>query len=957
MKKILFVLNIMLCSVLAFLVLMPNVSEDKAEPKAGNLRLSAKDYAMINNPAKICKFSPNALFATIQPTANGLWTDTKIWPGGQLPTANDDVIIPSGRILTMVGTCRAKSIAVNGTLNAVNWQAGGAWINLETENIIVQSGGKLEIGTEAQPYYATDKCIITLTGNKIANAPASSKAILVMQGGTFELHGKKRKSWTNIATTANAGATTITLKDAVDWEIGDVIALTSTELANEQTKSWERVDQVEILNISADKKTITLKTPLLYKHIGGSKTYTRAADGKTWTTNIQAEVGLLTHYIKIQGKMDGTNEADGFGGHMMFMKGSTVHAEQVELYKMGQKAIIGRYPFHWHLCEDAAKGSYFRNSSVHKSFNRAVTIHGTDYVTVDGIYAYDHIGHGIFFEDGGERYNTVKNNVVFVSRRPKAGEQLTPSDNEQNAPQNRTPSSYWITNPNNYFENNVAAGTEGTGFWIALPVAPLLESSGLPYFQGLVPKSQPLGKFDGFVVHTCMNGWDLFDQLNPNHSLNANWGWEVTTNQYIQNGLFYGNDQALYCGLAVNSDPEKIVFRNCAFTDNKMITMLAADLKIENCLFNVDTDFGVFAGERNFYRYYDGPGIHVNCHFEGWDRSYSNFILPDIGGGATINLNPIFSGITKGFANPIPIKYANVPAGERPAKVSLLFKDLDGSLSGKAKTTVVRDIPFFRDGHEYRHSSWVRAIRSDYSFASVWLNHMMLTNSPVAVVRSKPGTSNVCMYDAGGSNQTYKYPLIANQNFLYTFHFTKLPSNNNIHFILDYGVEGDLVTTCYKGLGKLANFRISGHRFTLPLVNSVNAVLTATSHAYFIDANGDVYLRSKANDRKIRLDIFFNWDGMGTYAPTPLPCSTNDYTPITTSLSTDEFAENSEMVVYPNPAIDGIFYLNEEKNFEVYDAQGRIIEKKKSSKIIDLSGKSKGIYFLIADNIKVKLIR
>ena len=35
--------------------------------------------------------------------------------------------------------------------------------------------------------------------------------------------------------------------------------------------------------------------------------------------------------------------------------------------------------------------------------------------------------------------------------------------------ENRTPASYWITNPQNTFEDNVAAGTEGTGFWFALP--------------------------------------------------------------------------------------------------------------------------------------------------------------------------------------------------------------------------------------------------------------------------------------------------------------------------------------------------------------------------------------------------------------------------------------------------------------------------------------------------------
>jgi hypothetical protein len=70
---------------------------------------------------------------------------------------------------------------------------------------------------------------------------------------------------------------------------------------------------------------------------------------------------------------------------------------------MGQKAIMGRYPIHWHLVTDQAQGQYVRNSSIHHSFNRAVTIHGTDYITVEDNFCYDHIGHGIFLENGAER--------------------------------------------------------------------------------------------------------------------------------------------------------------------------------------------------------------------------------------------------------------------------------------------------------------------------------------------------------------------------------------------------------------------------------------------------------------------------------------------------------------------------------------------------------------------------
>ncbi len=823
---------------------------------------------------------PPASLATIRPINSGLWNDASTWPNGIQPTANDDVIVPQGIDLIMVGTCRANNITVQGKLSAVNWQSAGAWVDLEARSIMVANGGYMEIGTENQPYYADKgpggvRCQITLTGTKINNAPASYKAIMVMGGGRLELHGKRKMSWTNLSATANIGERQITLKKTVDWEIGDKIALTATELARKINGkgTWEYVDESEITAISGNGRTLTLKDPLKYKHIGGSKSYTRTQDGKTWDVNIQGEVGLLSHYIKIQG--DDASNADGFGGHIMLMKNSTAHAEHIELYKMGQKGVLGRYPFHWHLNEDKAQGSYLRNSSVHKSFNRAVTIHGTDYVTVDGVFAYDHIGHGIFFEDGGERFNTVKNNVVFVTRRPRAGEELTPSDNEANEPQNRTPASYWITNPNNYFENNVAAGTEGTGFWFAFPEKPMFASGDLPYYQGLNPSKEPLGSFEGFVAHTCMTGWDVFDRLNPDHSIKKNFGWDVDSRQLIQDGLFYGNDQALYCGLGVGGTNKNTVFYNCVFSDNKTGSMLAGDLTIENSLFNSDSDLGVFNGVREFFRFYDGPGRHIDCHFEGWDQSNSEMIKQITGGGATENFNPTFRGTTKGFSEPFPFRFFPLPNTDntRARKVGQFFKDYDGGLTGKAHTTLIRDIPFLTDGHEYRHGSWRNAARSDYYFAGLWFARINASGVRMSIVRSKPGTEDVCFYESGSSSSgTYKFPMIVNEGFLYTYYFDKAPSNRSIHLIWNRGDAGDLGYARFKDLGKLGNFRVNGS----PRLNSISAVENATNNAYYIAGNGDVYVKFRAANGDDRVNIFFNWDNNGSFQPSALPCTTND---------------------------------------------------------------------------------
>jgi hypothetical protein len=626
-------------------------------------------------------------------------------------------------------------------------------------------------------------------------------------------------------------------------------------------------------------------------------------------------VGLLSHYIKIQGKMDGTNETDGFGGHIMMMKNTKSYVENVELYKMGQKAISGRYPLHWHLTENTASGSYFRNSSVHKSFNRAVTIHGTDYVTVDGIFAYDHIGHGIFLEDGGERFNTIQNNVVFVTRRPKSGEEITKSDNEANAPQNRTPSSYWITNPNNTFVNNVAAGTEGTGFWIAPPEAPLFSSGTLPYFSGVKPHQQPLGRFEGFVAHTCMNGWDLFDRLNADHSLKTNIGWEAPAKQYIRNGMFYANNTAIYCGLNVGGiNSSDIIFTNCVFSDNAITTMLAANLTIENSLFNVDTDLGVFTGTREFFRFYDGPGNHVNCHFNGWNRSNAEIIMQIEGGGATENFNPSFTNTTVNAA--IPFRFHPLQNSDltRARRIGQFFKDYDGGFTGKAHTTIVRDIPFLTDGHEFRSSTWKNAARSDYYFASLWISEIASSETKMSIVRTKAGKPTACFYEPGyPTSGTYKIPMIVNQDFLYTYTLSKIPESNQMLLIWYRGDAGDLGFACFKGVGKLGNFSISGST----KVNTLTEVRNSTTNVYFTDTNGDVYLKMRCPGSDNRLNMVMKWDNAGTFVAGPLQC-----TSIETGKDTDGDAmadvEEEEVCRNKNNASDLRFNFN--KNEEGFTA-------------------------------------
>lgn len=77
------------------------------------------------------------------------------------------------------------------------------------------------------------------------------------------MHGiQKGDTWTRLAQTANPGDTQITLESAVEWMVGDEIIIAPTGYKPEE------VERFTIAAVSVDTMTITLDSPLQYKHIG-----------------------------------------------------------------------------------------------------------------------------------------------------------------------------------------------------------------------------------------------------------------------------------------------------------------------------------------------------------------------------------------------------------------------------------------------------------------------------------------------------------------------------------------------------------------------------------------------------------------------------------------------------------------------------------------------------------------
>ena len=173
-------------------------------------------------------------------------------------------------------------------------------VHLNVEYIIITDGGKLQIGSEQQPY--EHKAQITLYGSvRSIELPIYGSKVLALREGILDVHGKSfGVSWTQLERTAEISATQIVLKDPVDWPINGQIVIASTSDKFSQGESEVR----EITAISRDKKTLTLNKPLTFEHLAESRQV--GSGDMTFTVEIRAEVGLLTRNVIINGFSDPT---------------------------------------------------------------------------------------------------------------------------------------------------------------------------------------------------------------------------------------------------------------------------------------------------------------------------------------------------------------------------------------------------------------------------------------------------------------------------------------------------------------------------------------------------------------------------------------------------------------------------------------------------------------------------
>eukprot|EP00879_Flechtneria_rotunda_P011345 GHRR01011850.1.p1 GENE.GHRR01011850.1~~GHRR01011850.1.p1 ORF type:complete len:1721 (+),score=430.30 GHRR01011850.1:1256-6418(+) len=416
-----------------------------------------------------------------------LWSRRTTWGGESPPMANDSVVIPAGTTVMLdVSPPKLYVLVIEGTLLI---DPTAPVLHLQAHYILLR-GGALIAGSADKPYPGL--LTITLWGDKEAAKllPTFGAKVLASLDGRIQLFGAPVAvpSWTHLNATVDITATSIVVNGQVNWKPGNTIVIASSSFDARHVDTTT-ITAVQLLPDGTSR--LTVADPLQYTHLGVLRTY--KGDPRQNVLDMRAEVAVLDRNIVIQG--DPSTDLTMYGGHILSTWSRRVGIDRpilqlsnVELRQMGQAYQMGRYPVHFHMMGNATYGSYVANCSVHHTWNRGVTIHGTHQVRVSHTTAFATTGHTFFLEDGIETGNWFEGNLGILTQ---VSNGMLITDNN--------PATFWITHPDNILIGNTAAGSlEGFGFWYHLQDYP----DGMSRTYSVCPKYERMGVFKNNVAHS-----------------------------------------------------------------------------------------------------------------------------------------------------------------------------------------------------------------------------------------------------------------------------------------------------------------------------------------------------------------------------------------------------------------------------------------------------------------------
>jgi len=499
------------------------------QPPSTVLWLAGRGYAIISERAE------DTVFRYVD-----RWSNVFSWLESEPPVDGDSVVVPEGQAIMLdQDSPQLFLLLISGY-----FEFDRKDLKLDATYIWI-SGGTFWVGSEEAPFL--NQATITLHGDRwhtIELPVIGSKMLAVTDLGGFgtcaanhqmtvrlsargkhyvdpcpvklvgrmELHGRPSVSWTRLVETASAGATLLKLEEPVDWEVGTEMIITPSNRGEDEVH--------RVKSVQDDGYTVELDSPLRWEHLG----IWYFNDEIPTPTDLRAAVGRLNRNVKVQGdeRSLGYGNAYMFGVHVGAFHGGVMRIENTEITRSGQAANFGRYSSHWHVLSphrtvDVADIAYLRNNSYHRTFQRAVVVHSTDFARVEHNVAWKTKGHSYFTEAGDEVFTLYNHNLAV---HPLQHPLLLDDDMD--------PAGFWSPGFTGWHRSNLAAGCH-RGWRVRLISGPAGSQTDLTFFNNsahasgfgwhLKPPHAPptLNVFQNFTAFRCSTGMFYYGTGNIFH--------------------------------------------------------------------------------------------------------------------------------------------------------------------------------------------------------------------------------------------------------------------------------------------------------------------------------------------------------------------------------------------------------------------------------------------------------
>ncbi|HMO85353.1 MAG TPA: G8 domain-containing protein, partial [Lacipirellulaceae bacterium] len=448
--------------------------------------------------------------------SDGDWTDPRTWRNGVVPGAGARVLIPANlsvRFNAVLAPSQAiTTLRIDGTL----YFARNVATQMYVDTILVNTSGKLHIGTPGAPIASEASARIFITGGGPINAVWDPYLLSrgLISRGEVRMAGREVTPYASLSIAPRKGDTQLVFSQTpVDWRAGDVITLMGTQ----QHVYGNYSEQLVIRSITGNVVTVDA---LRYDHLPPE--------------GFGLSVYAVNHSRNIQfAAVDASNPAH--RPHMMFLHNPNVVIENISVTGFGRTDktqpindpvvvngalqagtgtnVRGRYAMHFHHTgvNPAGGVAYVRGSIIEDSPGWGFVNHSS-HVVMEYNVTVGVLGAGFVTEDGNE-IGVMRGNMALTSL--GSGHHI--QSRQYNHDFGHGGHGFWLQGPGVSLVDNIAAGHAGGAFVIFtassvnLFDAVNLDAPSLAAGQLAVPVGTvPFKQISGNVAMTSGNGLEVW---------------------------------------------------------------------------------------------------------------------------------------------------------------------------------------------------------------------------------------------------------------------------------------------------------------------------------------------------------------------------------------------------------------------------------------------------------------